>query len=268
MISRRKLAGIEFSVAEPSPPADTIIFMHGIGGDDTSFEMQSRGLAEHYRVIAWNMPGYRNSDVVSPVTFEALADALLSLLDALSVQQAHIAGQSIGGMVAQEFYCRYPKRVKSLLLIATTAAFGGKDNSFRDAFLKARLAPLEQGVSMGQLAQQAMPAIVGNNISSSAMQGAVEAMAALDENVYKEVLRCLVTFNRRDALSDITCPVCLIAGEKDTNAPASTMEKMSQKIPQAEYHVIEGAGHLVNTEAPDQCNQIVNHFLNKNFFNE
>ncbi len=268
MIVRRKLAGIEFSVAEPSTvtaDTDTIVFMHGIGGDDTSFEMQSNVLAEKYRVIAWNMPGYRNSDVIEPVSFKGLADTLANLLDALAVTTAHVAGQSIGGMVAQEFYCHYPDRVRSLILIATTAAFGGKDSSFRDAFLKARLAPLEQGVSMAELGKEAMPAIVGNAISPAALQGAINAMAMLDVDVYKAVLRCLVTFDRRAALPEIACPVCLIAGENDTNAPASTMEKMSHKMPQAEFNLVSGAGHLVNTEVPDQCNRIITGFIEKNF---
>lgn len=270
MIERRKLAGIEFSIAQPAASDDssaleTIVFMHGIGGDDTSFEMQSHSLAEDYRVIAWNMPGYRNSQVIESVTFETLANKLAQLLDALALPSAHIAGQSIGGMVAQEFYVRHPERVKSLILIATTAAFGGKDSSFRDAFLEARLKPLNEGVSMSELAGQAMPAIVGKAISASALQGAIDAMANLDVDVYRNILKCLVTFNRRAELGAIGCPVCFIAGEKDTNAPAPTMKKMAAKLTQAEYHEIKSAGHLVNTEEPDLCNQIISRFIKKNF---
>ena len=271
MIARRKLAGIEFSIAEPPGSADganleTIVFMHGIGGDDTSFEMQSDALAEDYRVIAWNMPGYRNSDVLEAVTFETLSRALMQLLDAMALPAVHVAGQSIGGMVAQEFYVRYPQRAKSLILIATTSAFGGKDNSFRDAFLKARLKPLNHGVSMAELAKQAMPAIVGEAISSVALQSAIDAMANLNVDVYRNTLKCLVTFDRRSELSDIACPVCFIAGEKDTNSPASTMKKMAAKVALAEYHELAGAGHLVNSEEPDQCNQIINRFLKKRTF--
>jgi len=264
---RKQLAGIEYAIAEPDnqKPAGTIIFMHGIGGDDTSFEQQLSGLSDQYRCIAWNMPGYRGS-TKQPLTFEALAASLLSLLDALELESAHIAGQSIGGMVAQEFYHRYPERVDSLVLIATTAAFGGKDSSFRDAFLSARLKPLDDGVSMPELAQQSMPAVTGNNISDSALQGAIDAMAGLPEAVYRDVLKCLVTFDRRAEFVGIRCPVCLIAGSEDGNAPAKTMEKMAAKLQSTEclveYHEIAGAGHLINTECPDECNRIILQFLN------
>lgn len=264
-LHRQQLAGIEFTIAEPAnlDPAGTVVFLHGIGGDDTSFEYQSRALCDQFQVVAWNMPGYRNSAVLSPFSFELLAHSLASLLDALGVEKIHIAGQSIGGMVAQEFYHRHPARVASLVLIATTAAFGGKDSSFRDAFLSARLKPLDNGVSMGELARQSMPAVTGSAISDSALQGAVDAMAGLSETVYRDILNCLVTFNRRVEFDRINCPTCLIAGSEDRNAPASTMEKMAGRLKHAEYHELASAGHLVNTEMPDECNRIIRSFLQK-----
>lgn len=263
---RQLVAGIEFSIVEPAniQSQSTILFMHGIGGDDTSFENQTTALADQYRVIAWNMPGYRGSLPRSPLSFEVLAQALLALLDALDIKSAHIAGQSIGGMVAQEFYYRAAPRVESLILIATTSAFGGKDDSFRDAFLSARLKPLDNGMSMPQLAGQAIPAVTGSNISGYCLQGAIDAMSRLSDAVYRDALQCLVTFNRREEFSTIRCPVCLIAGAEDNNAPAATMAKMAMQLDNAEYHEISGAGHLVNSECPDECNRIIRAFLKSN----
>jgi len=57
---------------------------------------------------------------------------------------------------------------------------------------------------------------------------------------------------------------CLIAGEVDQNAPAKTMAKMAGKIPQADYHEIKGAGHLINLEAGPETNAILNEFLARN----
>ena len=58
-------------------------------------------------------------------------------------------------------------------------------------------------------------------------------------------------------------PACLIAGENDTNAPHRTMQKMAEKMPNAEFHLIEKAGHLVNLETPQETNAIVENFLEK-----
>ena len=86
-------------------------------------------------------------------------------------------------------------------------------------------------------------------------------MAPLDPDVYRDILRCLVTFNRRLEWFQITCPVCLVAGSEDTNAPSATMQKMAAKLSHARYHEVEGAGHLVNLEKGPEFNTIVRAFL-------
>jgi pimeloyl-ACP methyl ester carboxylesterase len=264
-MNRRVLAGIEFTDALPegeTAELQTIICMHGIGGDDASFLPQSSSLSDQYRVIAWNMPGYRGSPAIIPLTFESLSDALLKLIEALDVGPVHIVGQSIGGMIAQEFAHRHPAHVKSLVLIATTSVFGGRDESFKQAFLEARLKPLNEGKTMLELAQETVPIIIGSKVSGPVVDAAIASMSTVPVDTYKQVLKCLVTFNRRDELVKLDCPVCLIAGSEDTNAPAITMKKMSDKLPQSEYHELLGAGHLVNIEMSDDSNRIIRHFLN------
>lgn len=261
-----KLAGISFSdfpCSKSGSKVETLVCLHGIGGDDKSFLPQSIALSENFRVISWNMPGYQNSDVITPMTFELLANALKDWLETLNVGPVHLVGQSIGGMIAQECIHRHPELVKSLVLIATTSAFGGRDDSFKDAFLKARLKPLDEGKSMQTLAEETVPLITGSKVSDESIDHAVRSMASVPVETYREILKCLVTFNRRESLPDVNQPVCLISGSEDTNAPAVTMRKMAEKLSHSEYHELEGAGHLVNLELPEACNDIIRHFINK-----
>ena len=88
-------------------------------------------------------------------------------------------------------------------------------------------------------------------------------MAAVPESTYRDIIRCLVTFNRRTDIENFTMPTCLIAGEHDQNAPSKTMARMAEKIPNAEYHEISGAGHLINLEAGQESNQILHAFYGK-----
>jgi pimeloyl-ACP methyl ester carboxylesterase len=74
-------------------------------------------------------------------------------------------------------------------------------------------------------------------------------------------MRCLVTFDRRDALAAIAVPTLLVAGERDTNAPAAMMERMAAKIPGARFAVISGAGHLANLERPQTFIAVLSEFL-------
>jgi len=260
---RSTIADIDCLISEPDVTdagTETIVCLHGIGGNDASFEPQL-ALADQYRIVAWNMPGYSQSPAVTPLTFESIAQALQRLITTLDVDAVHLMGQSIGGMIAQEMYFRFPESIKSLILVATTSAFGGKDESFKNAFLEARLKPLDSGMSMQQVASAAMPDIVAKNTKPHIIEAAVNSMAPLDSDVYRDVLRCLVTFNRRSEWSQINCPVCLVAGSEDTNAPAVTMQKMAAKLSHARYHEVEGAGHLVNLEKGPEFNTIVRAFL-------
>ena len=257
----KNAAGILYT--EQGAGSIPIVCLHGIGGDANSFEPQLNGLSDNHRVISWCMPGYRGSISLEPLTFESLAAKLCDFLDALGIQTAHLCGQSIGGMIAMEACCLYPNRVASLALIGTTSAFGGRDESFREKFVAARLKPLDDGMTLPELAVKFAPEITGPIASPEAIKSAINSMAAVPEQTYRQIIRCLVTFNRRDDIENFKVPVCLIAGDHDQNAPATTMARMAEKIRNAEYHEVQGAGHLINLEAGDETNRILQNFYEK-----
>ena len=241
-----------------------LVCLHGIGGDATSFAAQIDGLAgPDRRVLSWDMPGYGGSAPLAEMNFETLCERLCAALDELGLDRVLLAGQSIGGMIAQEMAIRHPQRIAGLVLIATVPAFGGRDDSFRDSFLAARLAPLDRGQSMASLATEAIPAVMGTGADPKAVEEAVAAMAAIPEAAYRQVLATLVTFNRREDQHRITCPCLLIAGGADDNSPPRVMEKMASRLADAAFQMIETAGHLVNSEAPEACNLAIEAFLHR-----
>lgn len=255
-------AGISYCETGAQYKSVPVICLHGIGGDHSSFASQ----IDHFgarRVIAWNMPGYGTSTPLAMMDFAAVSHSVIRLMDALAVEQAHLVGHSIGGMIALETAIRAPSRVTSLGLIATTSAFGGRDESFKTAFLEARLAPLDAGADMARVAHDTIPTILGPGASTAMKMAAITAMAGIDEAAYRQVLACLVTFNRRDDLAQLALPCCLIAGAHDTNSPAQTMEKMAQRLGDATFHVVDQAGHLVNSEAPEIVNTMLAHLFER-----
>lgn len=240
---------------------DAIVFLHGIGGDAHSFLPQLDALSRTRRAVAWNMPGYGGSEPAPSLSFAVLANALEELLDRLNIARADLFGHSIGGMVALEFAATRRNRVRSLILCATTPAFGSKDGSFEQEFLKARLGPLDAGKTMKDVAAAAMPAMVGEGADPAGLALAQEAMSAVPADAYRAAIKCLVTFDRRASLGDIAAPTLVIAGERDPNAPARTMARMTEKMPNARYVEIAGAGHLLPYERPAEINRLVAEFL-------
>jgi pimeloyl-ACP methyl ester carboxylesterase len=239
-----------------------VVFLHGIGGDAESWLPELEALAGNYRAIAWDMPGYGGSPALTEMSFPALAEALEALLDALEIDRAHLVGHSVGGMVAQEFAAAsFPQRVASLVLYATSPAFGKPDGQWQREFLKARLAPLDAGRRMADLAPGIVAGLVGADPDAQGVARATAAMARVPEDAYRAALECLITFDRRDALPEIAMPVLVLAGAEDDNAPARMMERMAKQIPGARFEIVAGAGHLAHFEKPAAFRAAIAEFL-------
>eukprot|EP00873_Tetraselmis_striata_P024449 jgi/Tetstr1/444713/TSEL_032561.t1 len=189
------------------------------------FAPQIAALGRSCDVIGWNLPGYGGHDLDGEMTFEGLSAALLAFLDQLHLARVDLVGHSIGGMLAQAFVARHPERVRTLL------------------------------------AAEFVPGLVGSRAVPEAADQARAAMSGVPEATYRAAIRCLATFDERDALARIPVPVLLIAGGEDRNAPAPTMRRMAEKIPAARFVELAGIGHLAPLECPDEFTGEIRSFL-------
>lgn len=250
----------EFSWLE-SGDGPPVVFLHGIGGGAGSWAPQLETLADRYRVIALDLPGYGQSAPLDNLSFPALANALSRFLDHLCLETVHLVGHSIGGMIAQEFAAGQSGRLSSLTLSATSPAFGNPDGDFQKKFIAARLGPIEAGKTMADIAETVVPELVGTKASQAAIQLARVCMSKVPPTTYSAMMQCLVTFDRKADLANIAIPTMALAGEDDTQAPAPMMERMAARIPEARFVCIPGAGHLANIEQPSAFYSALTTFL-------
>lgn len=247
---------------EKGTGARTLVFMHGVGADAQSWSPQLDHFAAHgCRAIAWNLPGYGGTPLLPELTFPAISTALLALLDELGVERADLVGHSYGGMVAQDFVATHAQRLRTLTLSGTSPAFGRADGEWQQKFVKERLAPIEDGKSMADLAPGIIKSLAGRAPNPMGMAIAKQAIAQVPTQTFAAGIRLLVTFDRREALADIRTPTLVLAGEQDTNAPADMMQRMAGKIRKAEYVCLPGIGHLGNLENPGAYNAALDRFL-------
>ena len=240
----------------------TVLMLHGIGGSHLAFAPQVETLAASgYRAVAWNMPGYGLSAPIEPYGFKGLAQSCVALIESLKCGSVVLLGHSMGGMVAQEVVARRPELVDKLILAGTSAAFGKPDGEWQRAFVAERTAPLDAGRSMGDLARQLVPQMIGPGSLPEGVQLAQRVMADVNPSTYRRALAALVTFDRRAELANIHVPTLLIAGEHDRNAPPAVMKKMAGAIAGSSYIEMKGIGHLQNLEAPEEFDALVLNFL-------
>lgn len=240
-----------------------LLFLHGIGGGHHAWDGQlpyfsARGYAAH----AWDQPGYGHSAAVEPYDLEQVVLALKRLVDALGGEPVVLVGHSMGGLIAQEAYARFPGMVKALALCFTSAAFVG-NSGFAREFVAARIGPLDEGKSMADIAAALMPTMRGSKSNPAGLALAQRMMSAVPVETYRKAVRLLTTFDRREQLPRIAVPTLLVAGSDDRTAPPAIMERMSQKIPGADYVLLEGCGHLGPMDQPDAFNAALGGFLER-----
>lgn len=239
----------------------TLVFLHGVGTDAEAWTPQLGFFAPNFRAIAWNLPGYGSTPALLRLTFPALAETLRNFLDEQEIATIDLVGHSYGGMAALEFAARYQDRLHTLTLSGTSPAFGKPDGEWQRKFVADRLAPLDAGKTMEDLAPDTIRSLTGPNADPEGMEIAQRSIAAVPVATFASGIRNIVTFDRRDALPKITVPTLVLAGALDTNAPAPMMEKMAQKIPGAQYVCLPGVGHLGNLENPPAYNEALAAFL-------
>jgi pimeloyl-ACP methyl ester carboxylesterase len=242
----------------------TLLFLHGVGGGRGAWDRQVPYFsALGHRAHAWDQPGYGGTPVVEPYDLEQVAGALRRLIESLGGEPVVLVGHSMGGMVAQEAYSRFPQLVKALVLGFTSASFGGGSREFVDKFIAARIAPLDTGQDMAQIAARLMPTMRGTRSLAEGLAHAERIMSGIPPATYRKAVHLLTTFDRRAQLSGIRVPTLLLAGSDDRTAPASVLERMAQKIPGAEYVLLHGCGHLGPMDQPDPFNEALAQFLER-----
>jgi len=237
------------------------VFLHGVGGGHAAWERQTGFFAANgYRCTAWDQPGYGAAPMVDPYDLDHVSAALKELVGA---EPAVIVGHSMGGFVALEAYARYPALFRALALCFTSASFGGNSSEFSRQFVDARILPLDQGRSMDDIASKLMPMMRGSRSDPEGLALARRCMAAVPPDTYRKAVKLLTTFDRRAELPAIAVPTLLVAGSDDKTAPAAVMERMAQKIPGAEFVLLEGCGHLGPMDQPEPFNAALLGFLQK-----
>jgi 3-oxoadipate enol-lactonase len=241
-----------------------LVFLHGVGGGHAVWEPQlSEFAARGYQALAWDQPGYGGTPLVEPYDFEQVALALGRYVERSAGGRAVLVGHSMGGMVAQEAYARFPEMVQALALCFTSAAFGGNGGEFQRRFVKDRIGPLDAGETMADIATRLMPTLRGARSDAAGLELARRTMAAISPETYRQAVRLLTTFDRRAELPAIAVPTLLVAGSDDRTAPVAVMARMAQKIPGAEYVVLEGCGHLGPMDQPQAFNAALAGFLER-----
>jgi len=239
-----------------------LVLIHAFPLSSRMWKPHIQTLAHKGKVIVLDLPGFGRSPRDVKPSIAKMAQGIARLLDSINVKgPAMIAGLSMGGYVAFEFFRQFPGRVKALGLFSTRADADTPET--REKRLKTaekiRLEGLES------FAKTILPKLVGKTTleSHSPLLGEIGAMISSNtrEGVEDALLAMAGRRDSTDLLGLIKCPTLIIAGEEDQLIPVSEAEAMHAQIRGSQLHLLPSAGHLVNLEQPAAFQNVVEKFL-------
>jgi pimeloyl-ACP methyl ester carboxylesterase len=237
-----------------------LVLLHGFLFDSRAWSPQLDALSKHFTVIAWDAPGAgQSSDPPETFTVGDWAKCLAGFLDVLNIERAHIIGLSWGGILSQEFYRRYPSRVRSLVLADTYAGWRG---SLSETVCEARLAECLRDASLP--ASEVVSKYSAGMHSEAASEDVREALERIMADFHPLGFRLMATSSAkqdlRDLLPAISVPTLLVWGDADVRSPMNVAHELYRAIPGARLAMIPAVGHLSNFEAPIEFNEAVRDF--------
>ena len=186
------------------------------------------------------------------------ADGLAALIETLDLGRAHVAGLSWGGTVALELYRRHSGLVATLIMID---AYAGWKGSLPQDEVRARVAGARQMLAAPRADfDPTLPGLFAGDPPAAFVPLLAAIAADVRPASLGHELAIMAETDLSDLLPHITVPTLLIWGSLDVRSPLRIARQFEEAIPETEFVVIEGAGHVSNLERPELVNDAVREF--------
>jgi len=241
-----------------------VIFLHGLSFDNRMWTPQYQAFKDEFMATGLDFRGHGFSDAP---TIEYSLDTYIAdvsaLLNSLHLPSAILVGLSLGGAVAMDFAVRYPNRVEALVLASSALNGHNWSPAWHEVMRRVRKAESMQALKINlreYWLNDPMFAGVRHQVELSRL---LQSMAASfsGKPIMNGDLQSALYSKDPERLQRIKCPVCVISGEEDRSDFKEIARRLASELHRAEWHPMDGVGHMVNLEAPDKFNQIVKSFL-------
>ena len=259
---------------------EPLLLVMGLGGTLEGWRKQIPLLTKHFQVIRFDNRGSGQSDApldISEYSMAQFAADAIGLLDQLNIQQAHVWGVSMGGMIAQHIALNNPERVKKLVLGCTLPHYGADDYfiahlppAFHERLLEFAPEPWVLETLLGSVAkspEETMHDSIKFNFSPdfpAKHPDIIEEYVATGMEQISPVHGFMGQWSailQHTTLSDISklpMPVLVQHGDQDQLVPIVNGELIAALVPHAQFQQFSGAGHVYFIEQPlDVTNGVI-----------
>lgn len=234
-----------------------ILFLHGVGSDKSVWAPQLAHFGKSRRAVAFDYPGYGESEFLDGATRDDYAASILAAMDALGIDRAHVCGLSLGGVVAIALHAAASHRCASLI-IADSFASHPDGQGIHDRSVAA-----SRAMTMRELAEARSGVLLGSAASPELQANVIEAMATIDPVAYRIGAAAVWLADQGERAMKIDVPTLILVGDEDRITPPALSEELANLIPGSRLVRIAAAGHLANAEQPEAFNRAIESFLSE-----
>ena len=242
------------AVFDGPPTASAVVLGPSLGTTTDMWQPQTPALAEHFRVVRFDLPGHGGSpSQPAPRTIADLGAGVLSLLDAAAIGRASYVGLSLGGMVGMWLAAYAPQRINRLALLCTSAQLG----------------PAEYWhLRAAAVAAQGMDAVVDavplrwftasfRSECPAVYEGYRDMLGRSKPDGYAACCEVVGALDLRADLERIEADTLVIAGADDEAIPVPHSAAIAEAIPRSRLEVVANAAHLANVEQPARITELL-----------
>ncbi len=247
-----------------------LILIHG-GGPGASgwsnFRQNVDALAEHYRVLIVDLPGYGQSDIIVPRErmFGFYAGIIKDMMKALDIPKTHLIGNSLGGGTSLKFALDYPDMVDRLILMGSGGGYPYFTPMMTEG-MKILFDTYEgDGPSIEKLRRFINIMVYDDSFVTEELLKERLAAATRPEIMANPPIKLRGKFPAeelwREQLDELSHETLVIWGREDRVVPLDSAFMLMKQIPRARLFVFPQCGHWVQMEKSEEFNSLVKQFL-------
>ncbi|WP_426237575.1 alpha/beta fold hydrolase [Pararhizobium sp. DWP1-1-3] len=236
-----------------------LLCIHGVGSSKEAWADVITLLSSEYKIVTFDLRGHgQSTKIKGRYEIDHFVDDALSIADAVGFKRFHLAGFSLGGLIAQRIALMHDERVERLYLLSTVA---NRTDEERSKVL-ARLAAL-QSTERGSHYDASMVRWFSDEFRETHPELLAELRdrnAQNDPECYAASYRVLAETDFGGLLDQIRCPTLIATGEGDVGSNPRMAQSMHEAIRGSELHILPKLRHSILTEAPEQVANLIRNF--------
>ena len=259
---RHRVGPVELNYRIDGVGSEPLVCIHGVGSYLEAWSGVVERLADRFTVVTFDLRGHgRSTRIKGRYEIDDFVRETLAVADLAGFDRFHLAGFSLGGLIAQRLALTHSERLRRLVLLSTVAGRSAEEQQR----VRARLAALQTG-DRGSHYDSSLSRWLTEDFQAAnpeLIRRMRERNAENDPDCYAAAYRVLAETDFGGFLDQIRVPTLIATGEDDVGSNPRMARFMHDRIPGSELRILPGLRHSILIEAPEMVAGLMREFLEK-----